>query len=154
MAIPKTIEGREYRKFVDSPRGDGFNSVEVTVANTPDNPIPVDPTSRGITRTEYNEVQSVAQGEIVIIDKTVGVGLLYDLQSVFCSGDNIAYFIVEINGQTKYKGRTYWSGFNLSFNLSDEGIVEGDNIKIIADNKTNMSAFFNATLKYNEVNNA
>jgi hypothetical protein len=34
MAIPKTIEGREYTKFVDSPtRGDGFDAVETVIGN-------------------------------------------------------------------------------------------------------------------------
>jgi len=34
MAIPKTIEGREYNKFVESPtRGHGFDAVEVVIGN-------------------------------------------------------------------------------------------------------------------------
>ena len=37
MTKPRTIEGREYKKFVDSPtRGDGFNAVEVVVGNPGD----------------------------------------------------------------------------------------------------------------------
>jgi hypothetical protein len=145
-----TTRDKTNKSFVISPsRGEPWSAQEVVVGNSHNDPIPVDPTSRGSSECDYNEVSALGDSTVVIINKTIIAGEGVDLNGVFCSGDNIAHFIVEINGQVKFKGRTYWSSFNLSIDLNKENLVEGDNVKIIAENKTNKTSLFNATLKYN-----
>lgn len=146
-----TTRDKQNKSYVDSPSRDNFTAQEVYVGNNTSQPIPVDPTTRGNTDYEYNEVQALSGGEITIIDKTIVAGVEIDLESVHCSGDNIAHFIVKINDVIKFKSRSYWSDFNSVINLNYKTLGEGDNIKIIADNKTNKSAFFNASLIFNEV---
>ncbi len=147
-----TLRDKDDKSFIESPaRGEKYTAVETFVSNTYDNPIPVDPTTRGTPDVEYNEVSAVGNDTVTIINKTIQAGVLVDLTGAYCSGDNIAHFIVEINGQVKYKGRTYWSNFNLPIDLNIESLVENDNVKIIVENKTNKAAQFNATLKFSEL---
>jgi hypothetical protein len=147
-----TLRDKEDKSYVNSPsRGVPYSAQEVVIGNSVENPVPVDPTTRGTSEAEYNEVQALTGGEITIINLTVPASTEFDLQGVECSGDNIAHFIIEINGSVKYKKRTWWADFNLDIDLTHEVLNVGDNIKVKADNQTNSAAFFNATLKYNEV---
>jgi hypothetical protein len=146
-----TNRDKQGKSFVDSPqRGENYTAQEVFVGNTQNDPIPVDPTTRGTPKTLYNEVVCLPGATATIINFTVGIGVGVDSIGAYCSGDNIAYFIIEINSQVKFKGRTHWNDFNLPINLISENLQAGDNIKIIVQNNGIKTADFNATLKYGE----
>ena len=148
MAIPKTIEGREYTKFVDSPRGHGFDSVEVIVANTPSNPVPVEFSEAGEYLNQYFESNSVAGLSTTnIIDYTVPVGKEFRLNRVDFDGGNVAIYKIDINSSTESKKRTYYTKFNGEFIYSKYTLNAGDNLKLIVENNTNMVADFNANMQ-------
>jgi hypothetical protein len=76
MAIPKTIEGREYTKFVDSPtRGDGFTSIEVTTSSSPMSLVLDDSNANIIYLAEapYGSLESEPKWLIKKIDCSSGV---------------------------------------------------------------------------------
>ena len=150
MSIPKTSEGREIKRFVESPTRPDETAVEVIVGNESSNPVPVDPTTRGNPDTEYNEVNSTGLETLTIIDKTIAIGNGTDLVCAECSGDNVAIFTVEINNVIKYKKRTYFTEYNTSIPLIEKNLLAGDNIKVKVENKRNKAASFNATLQFNE----
>ena len=146
-----TARDKHDKSFVESPaRGENYTAQEVFIGNTQNDPVPVDPTTRGTPKTIYNEIVCLQDASATIINFTVGANVGADLTGVFCSGDNIAYFIVEINGDVKFKARTYWNNWNVAINLNNENLQENDNVKIIVQNNGIGSADFNATLKYGE----
>lgn len=145
------IKDREYSKFVTSPsRGESNTAIEVFVGNTHAQPVPVDPTTRGTPKVIYNEVNSTGLQTITVIDFTIGLSLGVDLTKIECSGDNKAIFLIEVNSSVIKKKRTYYTKFNVDFELKEFPMVAGDNIKVLVENKTNLPASFNATLNYNE----
>ena len=152
MAQPKTIEGRELTKFVESPTRDNSSAVETVVGNTYDNPIPVDPTTRGTPDYSFNEVNSLGSDTLTILNITVGIGLGVDLFLCSCSGDNVSIFSVEINDSVIDKKRLTWGKFNTEFKLANYELSDGDNVKVKVENKRNKTGTFNATLYYSEYN--
>lgn len=142
---------REYKSFVESPsRGSNFTAQETYVGNGYDSPVPVDLTDRGETKLQYNEVNSTGIETIEIINLTVPIGKGWDLQDASVSGDNRSVFTIEVNSSVVDKKRIYYTKFNTEFNFKNYGITEGDNLKIIVENKTNSAATFNANIKYSE----
>jgi len=146
-----TTNDMQHKSFVDSPsRGSDYAAREVFVGNTNTDPVPVTFAVKGTIKQEYNEITSSTLVSTTIINKTIGVGLGSDIISIECSGENRAVFSVEINSTIVAKNRIYFTEFNTKFNLSNLSLVAGDNIKIIVENKTVMTATFNATLTYSE----
>ena len=151
MSLPLTQQTREYNNFVESPtRGPKDTAREVVVGNSSSNPIPVDPTTRGESKNEYNEINVAAFAVGTIVNFTVPVGKGVDLTLADCSGENLAIFSVEVEGVVKGKRRTWWTDFNTAFKLKETNLVAGQNIKINIENKSAHSGFFNSTLYYNE----
>lgn len=147
-----TTRDRQHKSFVESPsRGEKLTAQEVYVGNSHSDPIPVDPTTRGEPDCVFNEVNILTDTTQTIINKTILAGTIIDLTGVHASGDNIAFYTVLINNVIKYKARSWWSDFNIKIDMNKESLVEGDNIKIIVENRTNRPASFNATLKFNEI---
>jgi hypothetical protein len=145
-----TSRDKANKSYVDSPNRENFTAQEVIVGNTSDNPIPVSFSSRGTAKVDFNEVSSAGIESIEIINKTVAANVGIEIKQALCSGDNIAFFLVEINGEVKFKKRSYYTDFNADIDTGSIVLSEGDNIKIIVENKTNTSASFNATLIFNE----
>lgn len=144
-----TLRDNQSKSYVESPaRGADYSAQEVIVGNTDDNTIPV--RSRGTAKVDFNEVSSTGIESIEIINKTVAANVGIEIKQALCSGDNIAFFLVEINGEVKFKKRSYYTDFNADIDTGSIVLSEGDNIKIIVENKTNTSASFNATLIFNE----
>lgn len=143
-----TSRDKANKSYVDSPNRENFTAQEVIVGNTDDNTIPV--RSRGTAKVDFNEVSSAGIESIEIINKTVAANVGIEIKQALCSGDNIAFFLVEINGEVKFKKRSYYTDFNADIDTGSIVLSEGDNIKIIVENKTNTSASFNATLIFNE----
>lgn len=146
-----TLRDNQSKSYVESPaRGADYSAQEVIVGNTSDDPIPVSFGSRGTAKVDFNEVSSTGIESIEIINKTVAANVGIEIKQALCSGDNIAFFLVEINGEVKFKKRSYYTDFNADIDTGSIVLSEGDNIKIIVENKTNTSASFNATLIFNE----
>lgn len=124
------------------------DSIRVLVGNDSAIPVTLDSTSQ--VRVDYNEVTGTGLDTLTIIDKTISAGTELTLRHADCSSDNRAIFTVEINTNLKFKKRIYLTNYNLSFELNNIVLSEGDNIKIIVENKTNNSGNYNASLIYNE----
>jgi hypothetical protein len=152
MPIPCNIRDREHKRFIESPTRAGETAVETVVSNTSNNPIPVDFTTRGEPKFIYNEVSSTGLGDITIINHTVLVGTGNDLTRISCSGENIGVYRLLINDVVIDKKRSYYTDYNVKFDLNEIEITESDNVKIIVENRNSSSADFNATLYYNEYN--
>ena len=150
MARPHNTKDNENRKFVDSPTREDQSAIETIVSNTNNNPIPVSFTTRGESKYVYNEVSSVGLGDITIINYTVLVGTGNDLTRINCSGENIGVYRLLINDVVIDKKRSYYTDYNVKFDLNEIEVTESDNVKIIVENKNSSSASFNATLYYNE----
>ena len=153
MATTKTgtLRDKQDKSYVNSPgRGSNFSAQEVFVGNTASNPVPVDFTSRGEPKYVYNEVASTGLGDITIIDYTVLVGTGNDLTRINCSGENIGVYKLLINDVVIDKKRSYYTDYNVNFNLNTIQITQSDNVKIIVENRNSSPADFNATLYYNE----
>jgi hypothetical protein len=143
------IKDRENSKFVTSPsRGIPQAAVEVLVGNQSNTPVPI--VTKGTPRAVFNEVNALGLQTVTVIDFTLGAGLGSDLVGVVCSGQNKARYTVEVNGSPLQRKSTYYTQFNLDFDLGAYPIVDGDNVKVIAENKSNSAAEFNATLKHRE----
>ena len=71
----------------------------------------------GISINEYNEISSVASGiTTTVVTYTVPVGKQNVLERISVSGENIALYIVLINGVTIDTQRTYFGGnLNVQF---------------------------------------
>lgn len=149
VAKTPNVNDNQNNSFINDGNGDVARNVVVNNGN--DNPIPVDFAPIGEIKSQYGESTSVAGlGSSTLIDKTIGTDLGTNLLVLSCSGDNKAYFTVEINSQVKRKLRTWFTQYNVSVDLSGEKLVDGDNVKIIVENKSNSTADFNATLAYEE----
>jgi len=84
MAIPKTIEGREYRKFVDSPtRGDGFDAIETVIGN-------VDELASAIGNSDVIDIADGDISAVKAIYKTVG--------GISLAQDNVTYSEASVIG--------------------------------------------------------
>ena len=146
MTQPKTIEGREYTKFVESLSRPQNSAVEVIVGNT--SPIEVDFVEGGELLNSYNEILSLAglaTDDIVLY--TVPVAKELRLQRIDFSGDNKAIYKIDINGSVEAKKRTWYTHYNDSIIFNNLLLVAGDVVKLIVENKTNSTADFNGNLQ-------
>lgn len=110
-------------------------------------PVSVSVLSIGDSLNVYNEALSVAGlATTTIVDYTVPVAKEVFVKNIEFSGENRAVFSIEINNVIQNKYRTYFTEYNGSVSFKDYKLVEGDNIKIIVENKTNSTADFNANM--------
>lgn len=74
-----------------------------------------------LLRSEYNEVNSVANGsDTDIVTITAGIGVNTFLSKIDYSGDNVAKYSVDLNGTIIDKQRTYFGGnLNGIFNFAN-----------------------------------
>lgn len=138
------------RAAVDYNSSDDKYDLRVKVKNTDQNPVPVI-LSSGSILYEYEEVNSVGLGDITILSLTASGNDLKLLLLEF-SGDNLGHFrVVKNNVDVIAKKRNWWADFNGTIDLKSMVLSDGDNVKIIVENKTNSAAAFNATLFYSEI---
>lgn len=148
MAQPKTIEGRQHTSFVESPSRPKNSAREVVVGNV--DPIAVDVIEGGAGETvnSYSEILSLAGlATATVVLYTVSAGKQLQLKRIDFSGENIAVYSIDINNSIEAKRRTYYTNFNGEIIFNDLLLVEGDVIKLIVENKTNMTADFNGNLQ-------
>ena len=145
MALPKTIDDRIYKNFIDC---DGPTK-KVAVCNT-GTPVEVEFGEAGSTINSYSEANSVAgSATVTILTYTVPALKELRLKRIEYSGTNRSEFLVDVNSSTIAKQRIYYSGYNGYFGFNDLPFVAGDIIEIIVENKTNSVADFNSNLQGN-----
>ena len=123
-------------------------SRNIKVSNTSDNPLYVDFQQSGILINTYNEILSLAglaSADLVLYTVPVGKKLL--LKRVDYSGGNISIYQVTINASVEAKKRLYFTEYNGEFVFEDYLLNAGDIIKLLVENKTNMTADFNGNLQ-------
>jgi hypothetical protein len=115
MAIPKTIEGREYNKFVESPtRGNGFDAVEIVVGN-------VDEIVSAITGGENVDIADGNISAVRAIYKTVNGVKLADDNTSYSEASVIGVSITgALSGDSvKYKTIGKLNDSSFSFPVND-----------------------------------
>lgn len=102
----------------------------------------------GIGINSYNELLSVAglaTGDLLLY--TVPVGKTLKLQRIDFSGENKAVYKIDINGSIQAKKRTWYTSYNDYITFNNLTLNAGDIVKLIVENKTNMTADFNGNLQ-------
>jgi hypothetical protein len=123
-------------------------SRNIKVSNTADNPLYVDFTEAGESINVYSEILSLAglaSADLVLY--TVPAGKQLKLKRVDYSGGNRAIYQITLNANTIAKQRIYYLDFNGSFEFTDYVLEAGDIVKLLVENKTNMTADFNGNLQ-------
>jgi len=145
MTQPRTIEGREFTKFVESDNRPQHSMIEVVVGNA--TPIEVNVVSKGLVKNIFNDVNSVPKDvETLINTYTVPPAKGFYLRNIPCSGNNNAKFTVKINDEKVQVKRISWNSFNTEFNFADLVIATGDKVEIFVENKGKGSAEFESTI--------
>ena len=140
MAQSKNREVREFDKFIESPSRPGKSAVEVV------GQIEIEE-NLGTWLPIYDEANSVAGlATATIINYTVPAGKELKTRTIDVSGDNVAKYFLEVDGNTEDTKRTYYTYFNETFELHGQVYGPGVNIKIIVENRRNSTADFNAKI--------
>ena len=151
MAIPCSTLELENKKFVECPQGSGKVAVRTKICQDDGEILKVDIGVRGVSKNIYNSVNSIPLGsESLVVSYTVPVGKKFDLRRVSASGDNIARFLVKINGDTKQAKRTWWTNFNAEFDLEEEILISGDVVTLFVENKGQDAVSFEGTINGGE----
>lgn len=148
MTQPRTIEGREHTKFVESPTRPNESAIEVTIGQGLGDTVKVEFDDAGISINTYNEILSLgglASDDLVLF--TVPVGKILKLQRIDFSGSNKAIYKIDINGSVQAKKRTWYTKYNDHILFNNLVLVAGDVVKLIVENKTNSVADFNGNLQ-------
>jgi hypothetical protein len=138
------------------------DSVEIGDASTgnklninSDGSIDVNAVIAGTVKNKYSEVTAVASAvDTLILTHTVAINGA--ILKIAVSGDNIATYVVKINGVTQDKIRTYFSGaLNSEFNFDVGGgegltVLAGDVIQVRVTHNRPDVGDFNARLQYKE----
>ena len=145
MALPKTIENREYFAFKEC---NGNPAKRVSVCQEAGETIKVDIGLSGVGFNEYDEAPSVAgSASATIISYTVPVGKVLILRRVDFSGSNRGIYSLRLNTNTFLKRRTYYTKFDGKMELIDQEFAAGDILDLVVENVSTMTGDFNATLQ-------
>lgn len=145
MAIPTTIEGREYTSFVEC---NGSTAKRVKVCQQAGETIKVEFDQAGQSINSYNEILSLAGlASANVVLYTVPVGNIFTLSRIDFSGENKATYKVDINGSIQAKKRTWYIDYNGEIIFNNINLVAGDIIKLIVENNSNSIANFNANIQ-------
>lgn len=118
----------------------------VVVANA--SPIEVDFSEIGNTVNSYSEILSLAGlATSTVVMYTVAAGKKLKLKRIDFSGGNRAVYSVDINNSIAAKHRTYYTNYNGEIIFNDLLLIAGDVVKLIVENKTNITADFNSNLQ-------
>lgn len=140
--------------IIDAATGDNVAIGDSTGANSlavnPDGSINVviDSTP-GLGVNKYNEVLAVASGAAQVINTyTVPAGKTASLTLIDVSGDNIAKYIVKIDGIPQDQKRTYFgNSFNLTFDFQNNLLLNpGQVVSVEVHNFRPTSSDFNSKI--------
>lgn len=148
MAVTKPIqcsyESIIQESYVENPSDSQASAQSVVVENT--GAIPVTFT-QGTPLVEYADISSLASGTLTtILSYTVPVGKTLAMGKVEVSGCNVADYIVEIDGSTKGKRRTYFGNFNADFEYKGLEIATGLVVRVRVIHSRPSAGDFDATL--------
>lgn len=152
MAIPAHYKDREYQSFEECPAGSGKSARRSYVCNDETSPIPVAITdgavSGGVVTSTYDEALSVgAASETTVTTYTVPVGKKFKFDLVEASGDNISKFKVKIDSTIEAKKRSWWTSFNVDFDMKGLELAAGQVIELTAEhNNATMNSDYEARI--------
>lgn len=127
---------------------DGKPALRVIAYNETGKPLEVEFSKKGTYQNTYSEANSVAsQASATVINYTVPVGKIFNLESVDYSSDCIGNFTIEVNGNTQSKQYTNYTKYSGRFDFTDFDLSAGDNLKLIIENKSNGTGNFNANFQ-------
>ena len=145
MALPKTIEDREYQAFKEC---NGNPAKRVSLCQEAGETIKVDIGLSGVGFHEYDEANSVAgSGTATILTYTVPVGKVLILRRIDFSGSNRGIYQVRKNTNTFSQKRTYYTKFDDYFEFVDQEFAAGDIVDLVVENRSTSIGDFNATLQ-------
>lgn len=150
MPIPCSAAQREYEKFTEC---QGKTAVRAKICQDDGDALKVEIGERGVSKNVYNDVSGVPEEvETLVATYTVPVGKKFDFSRAVCSGDNIARFVLKINGDVKQGKRTWWVDFNAEFNVNEDILSAGDKVEIFVINRGKGAADFEGTIIGGEYN--
>ena len=145
MALPRTIEDREYQAFKEC---NGNPAKRVSVCQEAGESIKVDIGLSGVGFHEYDEAPSVlGSASATIVSYTVPLGKVLILRRVDFSGDNRGIYELKLNTTTFMKRRTYYTKFDGKMEFEDQEFAAGDILDLVVENRSTMTGDFNATLQ-------
>ena len=81
--------------------------------------------------TPFSEVAAVVTGvETTLLSYTVTHDAGMDFLQAVASGDNIGKYRVKVNGVTRQMKRSYWSDFNVEFDMRSEDLIKDDVVTV------------------------
>lgn len=139
--------------IIDAATGDNVAISDSTGTNTlsinPDGSINASLTNPGVGVNKYNEVLAVASGATQVINTyTVPAGKTASLTLIDVSGDNIAKYLVKIDGITQDQKRTYFgNSLNLTFDFQNNLLLNpGQIVTVEVFNFRPTSSDFNSKI--------
>jgi hypothetical protein len=124
---------REHLKFREA--ANNLTKVAVELEQSFSNPIPVIqsffPAPPQLRINLFNDVSAIAPSvQTNLISYTVPITRSFALEFVEVSGENIAYYSVELNTVKIADARTSFTGFNHKFLFNNLELIESDNLVI------------------------
>jgi len=148
MALPKTIEDREYRNFLEC---NGEPTKRVHVCQEAGETIKVEVVAGfgdGDSINIYNEVLALAGfATASILTYTVPVGKKFQLTRFDYSGENRAVYTVELNSDVIAKKRGYLVGYDGEFIFTSLLLAAGDIVTLKVENNSTTTANFNTNIQ-------
>jgi len=142
MTLPISRHDREHQSYRELLSG---VVQAVNIENV--NPVMVEFATKGVTQNIYDSANAVAvNSETLINSFTVPAGKGFDLNAVTCSGNNIARFIIKVNGSIIQAKRSWWANFNVDFNIVEKLLSAGDKVEIFVENNGETAEFFESTI--------
>lgn len=116
--------------------GDGTPARQVLSKQAPGEVYEVNVVSdTGETTSLYGEAICPVGAETLLASYTVPIGNSFSLKRVLLSGDNIATYLIKVNGSVQAKARTWWTNFNANVPFDNLKLNEDDILSIYAINR-------------------
>lgn len=125
-----------------TPEGKAFR---VDVVNQP---IAVNYGERGDVTFLHEDLNITSKNTATILTLIVPAGKIVELENVQASGDGFALYEVQINSNTMFRKRTYYTEYNAEFDLGNYKLIASDDIKVIITNRSGESCDYDTTLTY------
>ena len=144
MALPKTLQDREFASFIEC---QSETAIRTKLCQDDGDAIKVELGNSGVSKSIFNQITEVLPlTNALLVSYTIPVGVKFDLSKIICSGDNISKFRVYVAGNLCYVKRTTWGNFNVDFDLLEAIVNEGDKIEVFAENYGKKNSDYESTI--------
>lgn len=147
--LENTLQQMERAKFVECPTDSDTLAVRTHICQNPDETIAV-----RVEGTVTGDITPIYSATASLAGNTTGTILTYvvpplktlALEIVSCSGENVSKYTLKIDGATIAVKRSWWTNFNVDFQMARVKAIAGQTITIDVSNDSNTVADYDATL--------